>query len=54
MCVIKARWVDILEKTKSVLITYSHLPACYMEFAKVSKFLHSSLYTTLTTQVQSS
>jgi len=46
--------VVILETFKSVLITYSHLPARQTEFLKVSKFLHSSLYTTLTTQVQSS
>ena len=54
MSVIKSSWMVILETSKSALITYSHLPARYTEFPKVSKFLHSSLYTTLTTQVQSS
>jgi len=49
MCVIRSSWVVILETSKSVLITYSHLPARYTEFPRVSKFLHSSLYTTLTT-----
>ena len=54
MCVIKSSWMVILETSKSVLKTYSRLPVRYTEFPEVSKFLHSSLYTTLTTQLQSS
>jgi hypothetical protein len=54
MCIFRSSWVVILKTSKSVLITYSHLAARYTEIPRVSKFLHSSLYTTLTTYVQSS